>query len=86
MKIEVFSFTVKIFPFNIKVFDTYNKLEGSSSADKIVDYCISEGYCDDWITEKNKHYQIKVEVLRLKNYEPNKKSLPRSIQERDTES
>ena len=77
MKIEILGFVVKIFPFNIKVFDSYNKLEKNSSADKIVNYCITEGYCDNWITEKEKHYQIKVEILRLKNYEPNKKSLSR---------
>ena len=61
--IKVMGYRVRVQPYNISIFDEEGSIEGSKIPNKLVEYIISEGFCDDWLTNSMK---IKVNVYRVK--------------------
>ena len=62
--IFIFGFRVKITSHNISIYDETECIENNIIPDKIVNYCISEGFCDTF--RKNNHYDMKVDIMRRK--------------------
>jgi hypothetical protein len=61
--IKVMGYRVKVQPYNISIFDEAGSIEGSQIPNKLVEYVISEGFCDEWLTDS---MRIKVNVYRVK--------------------
>jgi len=58
----VMGYRVKIQPYKISIFDDRESIEGKQVPNKIVDYIISEGFCDAWIDDE---IGIKVNIYRV---------------------
>tara|TARA_R110000744_G_scaffold118836_1_gene221849 strand:+ start:282 stop:494 length:213 start_codon:yes stop_codon:yes gene_type:complete len=62
--IFIFGFKVQITPHRVSIYDDTESIEDNIIPDKIVRYCISEGFCDTFL--ENNYYDMKVEVMRRK--------------------